>query len=272
MVIQANQQFNTNFIGFNEGIWPMNELTVRKAMVMSFDQKTDIEKVAMGYADPLTGFLPKGFEEYNADMKGFDFNPTEAKKLFDSMDFKGYKEAGLMGDINRFLHSIGLANNQTTITLFYNAGNDGRKTACLLLTDQVEKYDSGVKVDVQELDWPTYMAKSKAKALPVIYLGWLADYPAPDNFAFAIATTTGDCARRIAYKNPANDKLFEQAIAEPDLAKRKAIYDQMVTNVNNDAAYIYRGQAKLLIVLRKDVKGYQFAPLDNWVLYYTLDK
>lgn len=271
LVIEHNPQFNVDDFGFNQKIWPLGDANVRKALIESFDTKKDMELLG-GYRTEVNGFLPKGFDEYDASVPVTTYNPTDAKALLTAFDFKSYKEPGLSGDINRFLHSIGLANNQTTVTLYYNAGNDNRKTACLLLKDQVDKYDVGLKIDVQELDWPTYMAKSKAKALPIIYLGWLADYGAPDNFAVAFATSKGDCARRIAYTSTANDGLYTKALSEFNLTQRKAYYTQMLTNVNQDYAYAWRGQPELVIVHNKNVKGYTFSPPDNYVMYYYLSK
>jgi peptide/nickel transport system substrate-binding protein len=63
------------------------------------------------------------------------------------------------------------------------------------------------------------------------------------------------------YANPEVDALIERGRAEPDSAKRVAIYRDMQQKVVADAPDIFGVLEKRKLALRDNVKGFQFAPV-----------
>ncbi len=91
-----------------------------------------------------------------------------------------------------------------TMTLFYNAGNLPRETACQLLkAGMMELKTKGlingtITMDVMGLDWPAYLAKVQGKELPAFFLGWAPDYADPDNYVNPFLHSSGTYAKRCA--------------------------------------------------------------------------
>lgn len=253
-VIQSGPSLAVMYIGFNEAMPPFDNKTVRKAFAESFDYNTYVNQVLNGYALRTNGPIPQGLAGYNASHALYQFNPTEAKQLFQSM---GYS-----------------ATNKSNFTIYYNAGNDGRKTACLLLKDTIEKYNLGIEINVQEIDWPTYTKMNREKKLPLFYLGWQADFPSADNFIGPFCYSKGYYADKVTYKNPQVDALYQKAIKETDPTKQAAMYDQITDLVNDDYAYMWVDQGMNFWITRPELKGYVYNPMANNVasLYSTMYK
>ncbi|WP_048198709.1 ABC transporter substrate-binding protein [Methanocella arvoryzae] len=243
---------SVTYIGFNQKEKVFQDQRVRQAFIESFDAESYLKDVCLGYGKRVNGPIPEGLPGFNPDIPYQKFDPEHAKALL--------QEAGFS------------KSNPTTIVLNYNEGNDNRKQACLMLKDQIEKYDLGITIDVQELDWPTYTAKNRAGELPIFYLGWLADYPSADNFIGPFCYSEGYYADKVSYKNETIDAIYQEALYETDPAKQAAMYTEITNGVNNDAAYIWSTQAVEFEVHTKQLKGYQWNPMDSHLRYFTMYK
>jgi peptide/nickel transport system substrate-binding protein len=253
-VIKSGPSLAVMYIGFNQAMPPFDNKTLRKAFCEAFDYDTYVNQVLNGYALRTNGPIPQGLAGYNASHTMYQFNPTDSKKLFESL---GYTKS-----------------KPSNFTIYYNAGNDGRKTACLLLKDAIEKMDIGIRIDVQEIDWPTYTLMNREKKLPLFYLGWQADYPSADNFIGPFAWSKGYYADKVSYKNPAIDALYVKAIKELNPQTQFALYDQITDLVNDDYAYMWVDQGVNFWVTRPELHGFVYNPMVNNVgsLYSTMYK
>lgn len=248
----GNSTMSVGYIGFNEAMKPWDNKNVRKAFVESFDLNTYINKINNGYSLWANGPIPAGLPGYDASIPNQKYDPVHAKQLLVDAGFN--------------------KSNPTTVTITYNEGNDARKTACLMLKDTVEGYDLGITVDVQEMVWATFVAKNRARELPIFYLGWIADYPSADSFLEPFCYSQGYYAQRVGYNNSTIDALYLQQKFETDPAKKQLLCTQITKGVNEDAAYIWLQQASEFNVLGKDVKGYWYNPMNSNVIYYTMYK
>ncbi|MEM3732225.1 MAG: ABC transporter substrate-binding protein [Candidatus Bathyarchaeia archaeon] len=209
-----------------------------------FDYDTYINTVAYGLAEQGRGPIPKGLLGYDETLFQFKYNPEKAKECFLKAKAEGAYEDGLK------------------ITLYYNAGNEARRRACLLFKDGIEKLNVGILIEVQELDWPTYLAKMRAQELPIFFIGWQPDYADPDNYVATYAhSKMGVFAKRIGYANETIDALVEQAAREQDPNKRVELYREIQRELIEEAVYIWVSQAKTLHVARDWVKGYFYNPM-----------
>ena len=146
------------------------------------------------------------------------------------------------------------------------------KAVCCPATQLVNGVPRTFKVNVNVEDWPTFLADQRAKKLPVFYLGWIADYPSPDNFIGPFYYSGSYFAPRVAYKNATVDALYTKALAETDPAKQLAMYDQIVDIGTNDAVYILEDQPQNLIAHGPNVKGIVYNPTYAGLIYSTIYK
>ena len=71
-------------------------------------------------------------------------------------------------------------------------------------------------------EWKTYLSRLNTDPYPLYRLGWLADYPDPDNFLNLMTSYSDN--NRGRWANKKYDQLIERGASEQDPQKREEIY------------------------------------------------
>lgn len=208
-----------------------------------FDYDTYIDAIYNGLAKRYKGPIPKGLLGYDETLPQFDHSPGKAKEHFLKAKEAGAYEEGLK------------------LTLYYISGSETTRRGCLLFKDGIEGLGVGISVELQEVDWPTFLAKARGRELPVFPFAWIPDYADPEAYITAFAHSRGTYARRIGYANGTVDKMLEQAARELNLERRAELYRAVQKELVEEAVYIWVAQPKWLHVARDWVKGYFFNPM-----------
>ncbi len=192
---------------FGNAAWGIHN---RLAFAYAFDYATYLSEAFLGEAiSPATNIIP-GLLCYDPSVPGYTFDIDAA--------------------YNEFSQVPGLVATGFTISVTYNTVNKARKMACERLQAGMNainaKYGTNFIVNVVNIDWAPYLAAMVAHQLPVFFIGWLADYPDPHNFAFPFYHSAGTFAASQNYYNPTMDALIDQGIAAP-AEERCAIYTQI---------------------------------------------
>jgi len=245
--VSPNFGLNTKWKDPVTGAMPLDNKDFRYGMSYAFDYKTFIDTVVNGAAIQGVGPIPPGMFGYNEELVKslqFSYSPDKAKEYF----LKA-KAAGAYSD-------------GQTITLYYNTGNEARRRGCLLLKDSVAALGVGLTLEVQELDWPTFLAKTRARELPIFFIGWAPDFADPDDYVPVFANgEIGTFARRQGFNNPEINAKVDEAAIESDPAKRKALYDEVTTWLFQEAYTIWVGVPLNIHVARDWVKGWFYNPM-----------
>jgi peptide/nickel transport system substrate-binding protein len=177
----------------------------RKAFSYCIDFPTYLSTVFLGEAlQPPTAMIPT-LPYYNASITKYSLNLTKAAELFHM--WPGLWETGF------------------TLRLPYNIGNLARQNLCEMLATNVNSLNpTKFHASALGLDWPSFLAASNGKQLPVFVVGWLADYPDAHNFAYPYYYSYGTFAARQGYSDPVMDALVEAGIRTPDGLGRAQIY------------------------------------------------
>lgn len=197
------------------------DINVRKAFNYAFDYERYLNEVANGAGTISTGFIPnslpfsnEGGEWYRHDLELAEqhFRQAFNGELWD----KGFK-----------------------LTVLYNTGNNARKTAAEILEYNIESINPKFQIEVQGMQWATYLGKLDAGSLPVFFMGWLADFPDAHNFVDAYLRSTGAfagyCGEGLVELAKAEfDDLVAQAMQAPTTEEREALYQEI-----NRKAYEY---------------------------------
>lgn len=197
------------------------DINVRKAFNYAFDYERYLNEVANGAGTISTGFIPnslpfsnEGGEWYRHDLELAEqhFRQALNGELWD----KGFK-----------------------LTVLYNTGNNARKTAAEILEYNIESINPKFQIEVQGMQWATYLGKLDAGSLPVFFMGWLADFPDAHNFVDAYLRSTGAfagyCGEGLVELAKAEfDDLVAQAMQAPTTEEREALYQEI-----NRKAYEY---------------------------------
>ncbi|MCB0348757.1 MAG: peptide ABC transporter substrate-binding protein, partial [Bdellovibrionales bacterium] len=187
------------YYGFNVEKPPFNNINLRKAIAHAIDKKEIVE--VMGSQDiPLKSWVPAGMFGYEPDI-GLDFDVEKAKEYLKKA---GYEDAAKV----------------PRLTLAFNTNENHQKVA-----ENVQaqlKRNLGINLELKNEEWKVYLANLKADAHPMFRMGWVADYPDPDNFLNLMIS--GSQNNRSRWKNKEYDRLISQGASELDKEKRRKIY------------------------------------------------
>jgi oligopeptide transport system substrate-binding protein len=106
---------------------------------------------------------------------------------------------------------------------------------------QLNFKDVGLDLEVEYMDWPTFLGKVHTKSTQMFSLGWIADYPDVETFLqLFYSKNISPGSNNCNYSNPQFDKLYEQVAVMPDCPERVKLYRNMELMILEDcpAAFI----------------------------------
>jgi len=109
-------------------------------------------------------------------------------------------------------------------------------------------------------------------ALPIVHLGWLADYPDPHNFLYPFMHSEGDFVRFQGYSNSTVDALIEDGLHTVDATERREIYYQLQQIYHDDCPSIPTVQPLGRHWERTWVQGWYYNPAYPGNYFYHLWK
>ena len=93
----------------------------------------------------------------------------------------------------------------------------------------------------------------------MFYMGWIADYPHPQDFLEVLFHSGAD-NNHGEYSNPEVDALLEKAGVEPDNELSLALYQQAEQKLVTDAVCLPLWFGQNYILVKPYVKGYSLDP------------
>ena len=188
------------YFGFKTQKAPFNQVNFRKAIAHAIDRREIVQVIAGGQAE-LKSWVPKGMFGYSPDI-GLKFDSKQAKEYL--------KKAGYSGD-----------NPPPKIVIGFNTSEKHQRIA-ENVQSQLKK-NLGLQVELKNEEWKTYLSNLKTESdYDIFRLGWVADYPDPDNF---LSLMTGySTNNRCQWKNSRFDELIEKARTDVDIDNRRRLY------------------------------------------------
>ena len=195
----------TAYYGFNTSKPPVDNKHVRRALSYAIDRQELIDTVLKGGQKPAKTLACPGIFGSPAEdpnFQGIEFDPDIAKK---ELEMAGYPNGeGWPSDV----------------VLMHNT-SDGHKRIAEFIQSQWKEH-LGIAVELADQELMGYLETVTEDAPQIFRLGWMADYPDPDNFLYPFHSTKG--SNHIKWSNAEFDQLTEQAAFETDPAKRKELY------------------------------------------------
>ncbi|MBQ9494478.1 MAG: peptide ABC transporter substrate-binding protein [Treponema sp.] len=192
----------------------LGDVRVRKALIMALDTEELVSKVMRAGQLATGAFVPE-MTGYNPP-EGFKFNLPEAKKLLADA---GYPEG----------------RGFPKFTYIYNT-NDAHKKVAEWLQQQWKK-NLGIDVELQNMEWNSFLAKRQANDFDLARAGWVGDYQDPSNFLELLVTSSGNNDGR--YSNAEFDSLIKQAATMSAGAERMNVLESAeAIAIGRDAAVI----------------------------------
>lgn len=230
----------TYYLAFHQSKPPFDKKVVRDAFGLAFDRDTWVRDILKGLGVPAYSFIPPGVPGYDETAQQPKYDPKAAVKML--VD-NGYAAANSTADAPKVdCKKLG------PITLTYAASARNHLRFQWIAGQFAATF--GCPITLDPVDPTTYTALTKDVATcPQMYiLGWIQDYPSPQNWLF-IWQTGGLSAGRINYSNKAFDTALAAANAEADATKAIAKYQaaQKIYLADNAATMIWH-QVNLYLV------------------------
>lgn len=220
------------YYGFNVKSPPLKDVSIRKAIVHSID-RSEIVKLLNGGQQPLKSWIPKGLFGHSPHV-GLGFNPERAQKILQS---KGYKDGSQLPKIKLFYNTVSV-----------------HKMIAENIQAQLKK-NLNLDIELNNQEWKTYLQRLKTKEVEIFRMGWMADYPDPDNFMNLMTSFSDN--NHTQWNNLKFDQLVLEAMVTSDSPQRKTLYDQaqkILLEQDVVAMPLFSSVAHLLISSR--VKNY----------------
>jgi len=238
--LQIVPELSFNYIGFNHTRPPFDDVNLRRAFSQAIDKDKLASLVFRDMMQRADGILPPGMPGFNADLSGLDYDVAEARELITASKYGSV--AGLP---------------PITITTM---GWGGLISGGLEAIVQEWRQNLGVEVTVRQLEPDRFLYHLKEEKDEMYYLGWVADYPHPQNF-LELLFYTGVENNAGEYSSPEVDALLEQAGLELDFNRSLALYQQVEQMLVDDAACIPLWFGRNYILVKPRVSGYDLTPM-----------
>ena len=280
----GNPTYDVMFLGFNmnEYVNVTNDLRqsiftdweTRAAISYAFDYDALIDNILNGLGVQLQGPIPQGMFGHDDTLEMFSLNMTAAVEHWN---------LAMAGGLDALL-----ANNSYELIIYYNEGNTNREAAGLLVKQAIENIiadpastnpSSTMSIDVQSLEWASYLFQVRNKQLPIFWLGWAPDYADPDNYAAPFVKSTGTFPNRVGlvgstgeggilWNETLVDGWIDDAAVETDSATRIALYANVQQAIMDHCAFLWGYQATSFHVERAWTYGYVFNAMHDAYFYH----
>lgn len=228
------------YIGFNTTKPPFDDVKVRQAFSHAINKDLLVQVVLLDAVRAAKGILPPGMPGYNPNLKGLEFNQELARRLLRESKYGGAER----------LPPIVLTTSGTGATA-------GPSTEAIIA---MWEQNLGVRVELQQVEFATFLQQLQRGDFQMSELGWIADYVDPEDFLdIKLHGQSSDNDSR--YSNPEVDRLLERARTEKDAERRLALYQQAEQIIVNDAPWIPLYHSSDHVLVKPYVKDYRVQPL-----------
>ena len=241
-LVVAPPGFSISYIGFNAQMAPFDDSRFRKALNHAIDKELIATEVLSELVQPAYGILPPGFPGYTDEIVGLRYDPDLARTLLAESNY---------ADPN--------SRPRIVITVPGTGGTIGLDLEVVL---EMWKQELGVEVEIQQVEWATYLEDLEAKKFQAYAgLGWEADYPDPQDF-LDILFHSESSINHGDFRNSEIDAILETARTETDILKRVNLYHEAEQMIVNEAAWVpmwFTGDRYALV--KSYVRDYVMTPM-----------
>lgn len=234
-IVSANR-LATTYLILNNGIAPLDDANVRKAVQMAINRQSILDTVYNGDGNLEDGIFPHGLIGFSADNQGWlQYDPQGAKALL--------SEAGYADGFTMELASDSSASSSVSL---------------VLQIIQQNLADVGIAANIVSYDEASWLALRKSGEMNSFVGTWTADYNDPDNFIYTFfGTESNTTLRSLNYADTGVMERVVGARAITDDAARLAEYAALEKQiVETDAAWVPLFSRQHLFVVGENVASY----------------
>lgn len=216
---------------------------LRLAINLAVDREHICTNILEGRRRPANGIVPEGMPGHDASRPVFAHDVARAEQLL--------VEAGYPG-----------GEGLPEVELWFNQQGDNSGVAQAVQQDLQEV---GIPIRLKALDWAAFIEAADAGEPAFFRLGWVADYPDPENFLYFLfhSNNKGPQGNVTFYDNPEVDRLIDASYAETDRKARLELLRQAESLIVEDVPWLFLTFNKEVVLLKPYVKNFLPTGMDD---------
>ncbi len=202
---------------------------LRRALTMATDRATIVRSVYDSLALPALGPTVRAYPTTDPNLRQIPFDLPRARQILDSLGWRDANGDGVRERNGRPLR----------FSLAVPGTSRARVRLAVLLQEQLRQ--AGVKVDVEQLDFPVLIERERKRAFDAAIGQWNTQ-PSPGSVRGSWGTAGSRASsgnNYSSYENPAFDAYVDSALASFDPAARKAHFTKAYETIIADAPAIW---------------------------------
>jgi len=234
--------------GYHE---PLTKKKVRQAINMAIDKQSIVDNLYMGTAIKAKNGMPPFMLGYNDEIVDYPYDPVKAKTLLAGA---GYPDG-------------------FEVTLYVMPVSRPYMFDPPKIGEAIQSYLGavGIKVNIYQVDWGTYLQETMDGNAQMCLLGWTGDNGDPDNFLNVLyganVCSIGTSGNYGFYINSTAQALLTAALQTYDTEKRATYYKKFQEMIHEDACYVYLAHSNQNLAFRANVQGYVLHPTSRKFFY-----
>jgi peptide/nickel transport system substrate-binding protein len=234
------------YLGMNNRIPPFDNVDVRRALSHAIPYQTIIDQVMFGYAAELKSPVASGMPTSDYSFWAYDGGPEKAKEILDGLGMSDFS-------FDMAVRTGFPTHEQIAVWIQSSMAEAGATVNILKMTDAeyLEKFNSGA-LQAWVGEWYSWVND------PIYHMNF--------NFNSAATATNGT-----GYSNPKVDELINNAMYEPDKAKRDQMSLDAQKIIVDEAPWGLLYQINYVVATRANVQGFQYNP-DTTAKYWLVSK
>jgi oligopeptide transport system substrate-binding protein len=198
---------------------------LRQALSLAYDSDLYNQIFLNGRGLNAQSPLPPGIFGYDPNFK----NPYKTHDLVRAKDLLA--KAGYPGGID--------AKTGKQLELTYDMGSDSTRAREIATFDMRCFEQLGIKMKLQVNTWSQQLERSHKGTFQMFSLGWLADYPDPENFLQLLyGPNAPPGPNSAAFADSEYDRLYERMKSMEDTQERAALIGKMIEIVTEESPWI----------------------------------
>ena len=231
---------------------------LRRALTMATDRATLVRSVYDSLALPALGPTVRAYPTTDPNLPQIPFDLPRARQILDSLGWRVRTSDSVRSRNGRPLK----------FTLSVPSSSKVRVRLAVLLQEQFRQ--AGVKMDVEQLDFPVLVEKNRKRTFDATIGQW-STQPSPGAVlgSWGIGGSRASSGNNYgSYENPLFDAYVDSALASFDPAKRKAYFTTAYDAIIQDAPAIWLAEPIPTVGYHSRL---QLAPLrpDAWWAHIT---
>ena len=245
----------TYYISLNDQEEPFTDVRVRKALSLAIDRDYVANTIMQGIYTPATALVGPGI----VDENGYFMDNANGGEPYISDDY-----AANLEEAKSLLAEAGYPDGEGFPTITYSANDAGYHVPVAEYVQQAWG-DLGITVNIDKVEWASFLPLRRAGDYDVSRNGWSMDYNDPSNMLELFTTNNGNNDGK--YANPEFDQVIEDSRVADNATHFEKLHEAEDI-LMNDAACIPVAYYNDFWLQSPSLKGTWHSPYGYWYLQY----